>query len=225
MNKDLQSVFLHEAIDIFLVAVLIIDLVQSAALKLKSAVWLNAVQATLLGLMPLLLTQGELEFHIVTMSLAILVVRGVIIPKVLLWSVRLAPDANNVKSFIEPGMTLFISAALICLSFAIGLNMPLPKSIPHFSDLLVPTALATIILGLFMLIIRTQAPLQVIGYLTIENGIYLFGLALIRETPVIVEMGILLDIFVGVFVMGIVLFHIGQTFEHLDTSELSQLRD
>ncbi|MFM7318561.1 MAG: hydrogenase [bacterium] len=225
MNEDLQGVFLHEAIDILLVAVLILDLLQVATRKLKSAVWLNAVQATLLGLMPVLLTDGELEFHIISMSLAILLVRGMVIPKVLLWSVRLAPASTKLKSILEPGMTLFLASVLICLSFALGLNLPLPKSIPHFSDLLVPTAMATIMLGLFMLVIRTQAMLQVIGYLTIENGIYLFGLALIRETPVIVELGILLDVFVGVFVMGIVLFHISQAFEHLDTSELSQLRD
>jgi hydrogenase-4 component E len=225
MNEDLQSVFLHEVIDILLVAVLILDLLQVATRKLKSAVWLNAAQAALLGFMPLLLTGGELEFHIIFMSLAILVVRGVVIPKVLLWSVRLAPATATFKSILDPGNTLGVSSMLIGFSFAIGLNLPLPKSIPHFSDLLVPTAMATIILGLFMLVIRTQALLQVIGYLTIENGIYLFGLALIRETPVIVEMGILLDVFVGVFVMGIVLFHISQAFDHLDTSELSQLRD
>jgi hydrogenase-4 component E len=225
MSEELQGVFLHEAIDILLVAVLILDLLQVATRKLKSAVWLNAVQAALLGLMPLLLSGGELEFHIVSMSLAILLVRGAVIPRVLLWSVRLAPASTTFRSILEPGITLVIAAVLIGLSFALGLNLPLPKSIPHFSDLLVPTAMATIILGLFMLVIRTQAMLQVIGYLTIENGIYLFGLALIRETPVIVELGILLDVFVGVFVMGIVLFHISQAFEHLDTSELSQLRD
>lgn len=225
MNEDLQGVILHEAIDILLVAVLILDLLQVATRKLKSAVWLNALQATLLGLMPVLLTGGELEFHIISMSLAILLVRGFIIPRILLWSVRLAPASTTLKSILEPGMTLFLAAVLIGLSFVLGLNLPLPKSIPHFSDLLVPTAMATIMLGLFMLVIRTQAMLQVIGYLTIENGIYLFGLALIRETPVIVELGILLDVFVGVFVMGIVLFHISQAFEHLDTSELSQLRD
>jgi hydrogenase-4 component E len=223
--NDLQGVILHEAIDILLVAVLILDLLQVATRKLRSAVWLNAAQAALLGLMPILLSGGELEFHIVTMSVAILVVRGVIIPQVLLWSVRSASVTVEFRSVLDQGSTLGLAAVLVGLSFGLGINMPLPKSIPHFSDLLVPTAFATIILGLLLLIIRTQAMMQVIGYLTIENGIYLFGLALIRETPVVVELGILLDVFVGVFVMGIVLFHISQAFEHLDTTELSQLKD
>jgi hydrogenase-4 component E len=151
--------------------------------------------------------------------------RGVVIPQILLWSVRSAPASLESKSILDQGTTMTIAAVLIGVSFALGINLPLPKSIPHFSDLLVPTAMATVMLGLFLLIIRTQALMQVIGYLTIENGIYLFGLALVRETPVVVELGILLDVFVGVFVMGIVLFHISQAFEHLDTTELSQLRD
>lgn len=223
--NDLEHVFIHEAIDILLVAVLILSLLQVSARKLRTAVWMNATQAALLGLMPLLLSGGELEFHIVLMSLAILVMRGIVIPQILLWSVRSAVISAEFKSLLDLGSSLGVAAVLVGLSFGLGLSMPLPKSIPHFSDLLVPTALATIILGLFLLVIRTQAMIQVIGYLTIENGIYLFGLALVRQTPVIVELGILLDVFVGVFVMGIVLFHISQAFEHLDTTELSQLKD
>lgn len=225
MNNSIGSVLLHEFIDVLLVAALIIDLLQVATRKLKTSVWLNATQAALLGLMPLLLSGGELEFHFVLMSTAILLVRGLIIPQLLLWSVRSASASVESRSVLDQGTTMSLAALLLAVSFAMGVNLPLPKSIPHFSDLLIPTALATIMLGLFLLIIRTQALMQVIGYLTIENGIYLFGLALVRETPVIVELGILLDVFVGVFVMGIVLFHISQAFEHLDTSELSQLRD
>lgn len=223
--NEFNELLWHELIDILLVAALILDLLQVSTRKLKSAVWLNAFQAALLGFMPIILSGGDLEFHIVTMSVAILLVRGLVIPQVLLWSVRSAPVSLESKSILDQGSTMGIAALLVGISFGIGINLPLPKAIPHFSDLLVPTAFATIILGLFMLVIRTQALMQVIGYLTIENGIYLFGLALVKETPVVVELGILLDVFVGVFVMGIVLFHISQAFEHLDTSELSQLRD
>ena len=127
--NDLQAVFLHEAIDILLVAVLILDLLQVSTRKLRSAVWMNATQAALLGLMPLLLTGGELEFHIVIMSVAILVVRGVVIPQVLLWSVRSAPRTVEFKSILDQGSTLGIAALLVGLSFGLGLNLPLPKSI------------------------------------------------------------------------------------------------
>ncbi|MBI1323632.1 hydrogenase [bacterium] len=223
--NSMDEVLLHEFIDILLVAVLILDLLIVATRKLKSSVWMNASQAALLGLMPLLLTGGELEFHVVLMSVAILVVRGLVIPFVLLRSVRSAPVSVELRSLVDQATAVSLAAVLFGLSFALGINLPLPAAIPHFSDLLVPTALTTIMIGLLLLVIRTQALMQVIGYLTIENGIFLIGLALVRETPVVVELGILLDVFVGVFVMGIVLFHISQAFEHLDTTELSSLRD
>ena len=72
---------------------------------------------------------------------------------------------------------------------------------------------------------RRKAITQVVGYLVLENGIYLFGLMLIEEMPLLVEAGILLDLFVGIFVMGIVINHIRVAFDSLDTGHLSELRD
>ena len=66
---------------------------------------------------------------------------------------------------------------------------------------------------------------QVIGYLVLENGIYLFGLMLLHEMPILVELGILLDVFVGVFVMAIVVYHIRREFDHIDTHVLAQLKE
>ena len=76
-----------------------------------------------------------------------------------------------------------------------------------------------------VLVTRTKAVTQVVGYLFVENGIYLFGVSLVAEMPVLVEMGILLDVFVGVFVMGIVMFRINREFDHLDTQNLTALKD
>jgi hydrogenase-4 component E len=57
-----------------------------------------------------------------------------------------------------------------------------------------------------------------------ENGIYAFGVALVENQPVFVELGILLDVFVAVFVMGITMFHINREFDHIDTDQLSKLK-
>jgi hydrogenase-4 component E len=59
----------------------------------------------------------------------------------------------------------------------------------------------------------------------LENGIYLFGLTLIDGLPLLVEMGVLLDVFVGVFIMGLVLFQISRELETLDSGRLDELRD
>jgi hydrogenase-4 component E len=86
-------------------------------------------------------------------------------------------------------------------------------------------ALSVSLTGFFIIISRAEALSQVIGYLILENGIYLFGIALLLEQPLLVELGMLLDVFVGIFVMGITVFHISREFEHTDTSRLSGLAD
>jgi hydrogenase-4 component E len=64
-----------------------------------------------------------------------------------------------------------------------------------------------------------------LGYLVLENGIYIFGVTLVRDQPWLVETGILLDVFVAVFVMGIAIFHISREFDHMDVDQLTVLKD
>ena len=83
----------------------------------------------------------------------------------------------------------------------------------------------TTLSGLFMIVSRRKALTQVLGYLTMENGVYVFGASLAVREPLLVELGILLDVFVGVFVMGIVIYQINREFDHIDTDRLSVLKD
>jgi hydrogenase-4 component E len=218
------SLWRHEVIDILVVAAVVIDLMLVTSSRMATAIRLNAIQAAILAFLPLLVARSLWEPHILFVALAILVIRVLIMPPMLLWSIRHATVRREKGPIVGTGPSLIIAGLLVGISFLLGSRLQLPEEL-RFSALLVPGAFATILLGLFLLISRVQALTQVVAYLTIENGIYLFGLALVRETPVIVEMGILLDVFVGVFVMGIVIFHINRTLEHLDTSGMSQLRD
>jgi hydrogenase-4 component E len=93
------------------------------------------------------------------------------------------------------------------------------------SGFLLPGALFTILSGLMIIISRRKALTQVIGYLAMENGVYAFGAALAVEEPLLVEMGILLDVLVAVFIMGITIHHISREFDHIDTDRLSELKD
>ena len=76
-----------------------------------------------------------------------------------------------------------------------------------------------------MIVSRRTALSQVLGYLVLENGIFLSGIALIHDEPVLIEMGVLLDVFVAVFIMGIMIFHIQREFDHIETDQLSALKD
>jgi hydrogenase-4 component E len=89
----------------------------------------------------------------------------------------------------------------------------------------VPVALFSIFVGLFLIVARRKAITQVLGYLVLENGIYAFGLGAVHDASMLVELGILLDLVVAVFVMGIAIFHIARDFDHIDTDRLMRLKD
>ena len=79
--------------------------------------------------------------------------------------------------------------------------------------------------GFLVLTTRRKAITQVVGYLVLENGIFIMGLCLLEAMPFLVESGVLLDLFVGIFVMGIIINHIHREFASLDTGRLSALKD
>jgi hydrogenase-4 component E len=93
------------------------------------------------------------------------------------------------------------------------------------NSLLVPASLATVLTGCIFLTSRMKAVSQVVGYLILENGIFIFGLLMLEAMPFMVEMGLLLDLFVCIFVSGIILNHIKDTFDSLDTRVLTALKE
>ena len=127
---------------------------------------------------------------------------------------------------VEPMTSLHVSilgaAALVALAFWLAGRMALP--FPVVSHLLVPAAIANVLLGFLLVVARRQAITQVVGYLVLENGVFVFGLGLAPQQPIVVELSVLLDLLVGVFVMGIAIHHISQTFDHMDTTALASLR-
>jgi hydrogenase-4 component E len=136
---------------------------------------------------------------------------------------RTAKIEREIDPFIGFVPSLLLGAGGTIAAIAVTRMLPLLPE--HTGTLLVPGAMATIFTGLILLIGRVKAISQVCGYLIMENGIYLFGLLLIHSTPLLVESGILLDLTVGVFVIGIIVDRIQRAFDSLDTRKLTVLRE
>jgi hydrogenase-4 component E len=85
--------------------------------------------------------------------------------------------------------------------------------------------LATVFTGSLLFSTRRKAITQVVGYLVMENGVFIMGLALVEAMPLLVELGVLLDLFVGIFIMGIIINQISREFSSLDTENLSTLKE
>jgi len=133
----------------------------------------------------------------------------------------------QIKREVEPLIgfvpTMLLGAAGTAVSIAFASQLPLLTG--HTELIVVPASFSTIFTGFLLLTTRAKAITQTIGYLILENGIFIFGLLLLQAVPFLVELGILLDLFVGIFVVSIILHHIHREFASLDTRWLSSLKE
>ena len=90
--------------------------------------------------------------------------------------------------------------------------------------LVVPVSFFMVFVGLFIIVSRKKAVSQILGYLVMENGMYVFGVVVLRDMPLLVDLGVLLDAFAAVFVMGVAVHHITREFDHMDVDQLDKLK-
>ncbi|MBU1086580.1 MAG: hydrogenase [Candidatus Omnitrophica bacterium] len=188
--------------------------------RLGSMIQLFALQSLLLSITPLLIQPG---LHAGIITIVTILLKVVFMPTLLFWAIRHVSMRWEVYPLIGYGKTLILCGLLMAIAFLISSKLDLPDK--STSYLLVPSAFSIVIIGFLLLVSRFKAITQVIGYLVMENGIFLFALLLLEKTPLLVEIGILLDIFVGALVMGIVVNNINQEFGSASTINLTNLRD
>ena len=215
-------ILIPQLVDAILVALVLTGFLLLASSRLSSCIRATSIQGILLGLLAIAVQGGSFSMVGGLLALATASVKGILLPWLLLRAMR---EADTVRE-IEPLISYNISILLGVVSFGVALWLGQHLQIPgHAVPFLVPAAIFTILVGLIVIVSRRKAITQVIGYLTLENGVYAFGSAVAVQMPVLVELGILLDVLVGVFVMGIAIFHISRQFDHIDTDLLVSLTD
>lgn len=207
--------------DQLLVLVMLINFVLLGSSRLAFAIRAVAAQGVLLGFLPLII--HPFSWRLAGITAGILLVKGLVIPMLIDDAVKKAQIKREVEPFIGYVTTLLLGAVFTALAFVFAQRLPLAPE--HQELLVVPASIATLLTGFLVLTSRRKAISQVIGYLVMENGIFIFGLLLTEAMPMMVEAGVLLDLLVGIFVMGIVINHISHEFSSIDTSRLSALKE
>ena len=207
--------------EVLLLFVLVTNFGVLATDRLSAMIRIIAVQGVLLGLLPMALAPG-LSLPVVWLGVATLAVKAVILPRSLLWAIRESAVRREVAPAVGYVAAILLGCAAVGIAFAVSTRLPLPA---ERAPLLVPVSLATLMMGFIVLTTRTKALSQVLGYLVLENGIFLFGLTLADRLSLLIEMGVLLDVFVGVFIMGLVVFQINRELDSIDSSRLTELTD
>lgn len=209
--------------EIIFAVFLLTGLMLSASSRLLHCIRIVVVQGVLLGILPLLIREsGEIHADQWVVSGVNILVKGGILPYLLVVAMRRARVKRELEPIVGYSTSLVIASMLVGFSFWVAGKLPVPGG---GMPLVMPVAFSTMLIGLFLVVSRRKAITQVIGFLTFENGISLFGAGLMLEYGMIIELGILLDVFVLVFVMGIAVFQISREFEHIDVDRLNRLGD
>lgn len=214
---------MNKEIDALIVLVVLTNLWMLGTSRLLTCIKISAFQGVLLALLPLLTHEGSLTLRISLQAIVSMASKGIIFPWLLTRAIRQAEVKSEMEPYVGNVASLMIGMVLLGSALWLGHHLTFPGKIP--SPYFIPTALFTVMIGLFILVSRKKAITQVLGFLVMENGIYTVGLAFAEKEPLIVEMGIFLDIFMAVFVMGIMIYQINRTFDHIDTSKLTSLKD
>ena len=213
---------MKEFIDPILVLVLLLNFVMLGASRLRTMIQAVAVQGILLGLM-IVLAHGTLNIWVLMMAGGTVALKGVVIPRMLFHAVREVVIRREVEPIVGFVASLFLGAVGTAMALLFAKTLPIAHE--HMSSLVVPAALSTVLVGFLILTTRSKAITQVAGYLILENGVFIFGLLLMEAIPFLVELGVLLDLFVAIFVMGIIIHKISREFSTVSTQMLSELKE
>jgi hydrogenase-4 component E len=211
------------ALDILSILLFLANLRLLGSSRLAACIRAVALQAVILGAAALIANRGELDARVIAIAVASTLIKAGALPWLLRRAIRESGAVREVEPFIGFTASLLWGVGLLGACLLIGARLS-----PHAaqgSGLLLTVALFTTATGLMVIVSRRKAVTQVLGYLAMENGIYAFGMAFAIQEPLLVEMGVLLDVFVAVFVMGIAIYNISREFDHIDTDRLTALKD
>lgn len=210
-------------VELLLVFIALTNLTLVGSGRISMCISVAAAQGMALSFLPLVVTADGIGVRTILLAVVVFIVKGLFLPRLLRRALLTADVKHEVEPWVGFTASILVAVLLLVLSFWVTARFTMPRPAP--SPLALPLALSTILTGLFVIISRSNALNQVVGYLVLENGVYLFGLILAPEVPLLVELGILLDVFVAVFVMGIAIFHISREFDHIDVDQLTTLKD
>ncbi|HTM22620.1 MAG TPA: hypothetical protein VL172_18990 [Kofleriaceae bacterium] len=213
---------LHALFDPLLVLILLLNFYLLGTSLLRAVIGASALQGVVLGVLAVT-AHGELSLAAVAVALGAVVVKGMVVPHFLHRAMRDVAIHREVEPLV--GFTTSLLLGAVGTGLAVILAQMLPLADGSEGTLVLPASFATVFTGFVILTTRRKAITQVVGYLVLENGIFIMGLALIQAMPFLVEIGVLLDLFVAIFVMGIIINHISREFASLDVARMRKLKD
>lgn len=191
--------------------------------RLGKYVTILAAQGFILFLIILNNYEAGNLFSFIFLTTETLLVKTLLVPFVLAHIIKKNDTVREMSANIPTFSSLIITSFFLVLGFV--MSYVAKKISPTISTLYFGVAVSTIITSLFLILSRKKIITHVMGYLMLENGIFLASLSVTSEMPFLVDIGVLLDLFLAILLISVFVNQISKNFEEFDIDELSNLKD
>ena len=161
--------------------------------------------------------------HLLFSALLTMVLKALLIPRMLHRLVRRLRLDRDVEPLRRPALTTLAAVALVI--FSCWLVLPIVRAELIFTRNIVAVSLAVVLIGMLMMVVRRQAVAQVLGFMSMENGVFLAAVSATGGMPLVVELGVAFDVLVAMVLFGVFFFHIRESIDSLDVDRLNRLTE
>jgi hydrogenase-4 component E len=204
-------------------AALVLAILLIVRARLEGQVRVFALQSFVLALLSMLIALYTGSLELLGVGVALAIVKVVIIPRVLNRAVAKIGLERVAAPYLGTAPALMICGLLTIMAFYV--MTPIAASNPLPTADAIPLAFAGVFIGFFIMVNRRRAVTQILGFLMLENAIFLLALLATYGVPFIVEMGVFLDVLVAVLIMEVFVYRIKDNFDSIDVGELGKLKE
>ncbi len=197
----------------------------AATSRIVSHIRLVALQGILLFLICACNFEHQNALNIAFLTVETLIVKSIVIPWFLFKVFKRAKANRDVSANIPHFYSLVVASIILILGFLIPNYYNASDTMKMISPIYFGVSISTIIISLWLITIKHKIISNVIEFITMENGIFLLSLSVAKEMPVLVNLGVLLDVFIAIYILGLFINEINREFKDLEVSNLSDLRD
>jgi hydrogenase-4 component E len=215
--------FVPQLINLFATLILLLSFAMISQRRIVSLINLFMMQGVALVITSFLLGYVTNQPDLYVSGGITLVLKVILIPWMLHRMIRKLNVRWDIETLLNVPTTMLVGIALVIFSFSLAL--PVSRLSSSLAGGSLGIALSCVMLSFLMLITRSKAVPQVIGFLSMENGLIFAATAVTNGMPMIVEFGIALDVLVGVLILGVFMFQIREKFDTLDIHHLEKLKE
>src|SRR5450756_2288284 len=214
--------FVPQLVNLFATLILMLSFAMISQRRIVSLINLFTIQGAALVAASVLLGYVTHQPDLYISAGLTLALKVIFIPWMLHRVIRKLNVRWDVETLINIPTTMLVGIGLVI--FAFNLAAPISQLSESITRGLIGIALASVLLSLLMMLTRRKAVPQVVGFLAMENGLFFAATSATHGMPLVVELGIALDVLVATFIFGIFFFQIRETFDSLDITNMEKLK-